>query len=177
MAARSVGRQGQGLVDVNMVATAASILIAGAGLSYTLSARPKVRVVCHRITRKEDEADEWVDHGYVVALFNTGRAPAVIQSAGSAIPGGGYACTRAALLGHEDEGPSAPFPAMLGPGQTIRVWLTPEQGDSGEIGALYLRYPWAGMRWLKRGGWAARTKRLREKRVREVSPRRPQPSA
>lgn len=157
-------------MDTNTIATAASILIAGTGVSYTLSARPKVRVTCDRVYRID--AGHQVEHGLVVNIINTGRAPAVIRSAGREQPRGGHEYLKDALPGLEDRGPSAALPAVLAPGEMIQVWLTTDHGSWGKIGASHLRYPWAAMRLLQHKRVAPGTQWLREKKIRAAVPER-----
>lgn len=84
-------------MNANVVATAASILIAAAGLAYTLSARPRVRAFCNRMYYSGGESKHEI--GPKVTVVNVGRAPAVILAAGVWHPVKGVSAVRDAPPG------------------------------------------------------------------------------
>lgn len=150
-------------MDANIVATSASVLIAGGSLAYTLSARPKVRAFCHRLY-EEDEAGNR-EYGLVVFIVNTGRAPAVILGAG--------AWNGQKRLMHVPEPPSdlsghgasATFPLVLAPGGIAHVWIANSAMGGTQFGAVQARYPWYGWRWLRHPRLAPKTIWLRQKKI------------
>lgn len=155
-------------MDTNLVTTVASLAVGGAGLLYTVAARPKVRAFCTRVY--EVNRMSTLEHGPVLYVVNTGRTAAVILAAGVRNSKGGLSNIAGPPPGLEGPGSTSTFPLVLAPGQIAHAWTMPSAASSTEFGAVQARYPWYGWRWLRHPRLASRTKRLREKRIRAVLP-------
>lgn len=144
MAARSVGRQGQGLVDAaawESLGVVTTAVLAAIGLLYTVSARPKIRTFTTIPYRSDGST--WTELGALIYVANVGRAPTVIQSVGLRREDGNVSHKQAlpdSLAPHLTQGFT---PMILKPGDLAVFFTTdfPREGTSEQFGALELR-PW-----------------------------------